>query len=110
MLLLSQIREELALYFELIGQPKTAAEKAIRDRIVNLHNELVKIEVVAAVVPVADLQAVVADYETTDKIAPASFSATLKAIEALIEARNKKASESQPSAAVEASTDAPKTE
>ena len=85
MLLLSQIREELALYFELIGSPKTAAEKAIRDRIVTLHNELVKIEVVAAVVPVADLESA-----RLGSIPP-SFEATCKAIGELIESRKPKA-------------------
>jgi hypothetical protein len=94
MLLLSQIREELALYFELIGSPKTATEKAIRDRIITLHNELVKIEVVAAVVPVADLETVVSAFEKTtdsDSLPPPSFTATIKAINELIESRKPKA-------------------
>lgn len=90
MLLLSQIREELALYFELIGSPKTAAEKAIRDRIVTLHNELVKIEVVAAVVPVEDLRSVSSAYEKACSILPASFAATITAIDELIESRKPK--------------------
>jgi hypothetical protein len=83
MLLLSQIREELATYFELLQQPKTAAEKVIRDRIVNLHNELVQIETQAAVVPVADLITVLSTCPKT----PASFKATVDAVEALVAAR-----------------------
>lgn len=96
MLLLSQIREELALYFELIGSPKTAAEKAIRDRIVTLHNELVKIEVVAAVVPVEDLRSVASAYEKSCAIIPASFAATITAVDELIESRKPKAAETTP--------------
>jgi hypothetical protein len=92
MLLLSQIREELALYFELIGSPKTAAEKAIRDRIVTLHNELVKIEVVAAVVPVEDIRSVIsAASSPLPLIVPNSFAATIKAVNELIESRKPKA-------------------
>ena len=98
MLLLSQIREELATYFELLQQPKTATEKVIRDRVVNLHNELVQIETHAAVVPVADLKNVVNSSET----APESFPATIKAVEALIEARKAKAPTAPPTAEVAA--------
>jgi hypothetical protein len=111
MLLLSQIREELALYFELIGQPKTAAEKAIRDRIVTLHNELVKIEVVAAVVPAADLASANSMLASFELRGPDSFTATLKAIDELIESRKPKAEtapvEVVPSVSAEADTAKP---
>jgi len=85
MLLLSQIREELATYFELLQQPKTATEKVVRDRVVGLHNELVKIETLAAVVPVEDLHKALASVEIE------SFKATVKSVEELIEARKPKA-------------------
>lgn len=99
MLLLSQIREELATYFELLQQPKTATEKVIRDRVVNLHNELVQLETQAAVVPVADLKTVLDTYSLVEfeyATIPASFEATIKAVEALIEARKPKAPPAPP--------------
>ena len=88
MLFLTQIREELALYFELLATPKTAAEKAIRDRVVVLHNELAKIETLVAVVPVADLVFSISAMEAVEgEAAPDSFVATVKAVMDLIESR-----------------------
>ena len=88
MLFLTQVREELALYFELLSTPKTAAEKAIRDRIVGLHNELANVETRVAVVPVDDLVAAISAMDAASaNSAPASFVATVKAVLDLIETR-----------------------